>query len=262
MNSKESFLNALQQGIAVLAESEQKDILEEYAQHIELKISGGLTEEEAIQDFGDVHELIGEILEAYHVNPLYADGKGTGTDFGTSAKNLLTRIGHLIYSGAGKTVSLVKRCVQGMGGHLGRAASESVSGEGQWESGSAGAAATRLSRRVGRWLIRLVKAGAWLVWNGVLLLCAIPVVCVGVIGLLLLGMIVVWLTQGMPLAGAFLCCVGLLGTCVGVLGLGKNLVWHWRKDSDSPGNEAAVLEVCTPPEETLTKEEVLDHGKR
>ena len=44
MNSKESFLNALQQGIAVLAEAEQQDILEEYAQHIEIKMSGGLTE--------------------------------------------------------------------------------------------------------------------------------------------------------------------------------------------------------------------------
>ena len=64
MKSKEAFLEALQQGIAVLAESEQQDILEEYAQHIEMKQSGGLTEEEAIQDFGDIHQLIAEILEA------------------------------------------------------------------------------------------------------------------------------------------------------------------------------------------------------
>ena len=52
MKNKESFLKELQNGLAVLAESEQQDILAEYAQHIDMRIAGGLTEEEAIQDFG------------------------------------------------------------------------------------------------------------------------------------------------------------------------------------------------------------------
>ena len=69
MKNKESFLKELQNGLAVLAESEQQDILAEYAQHIDMRIAGGLTEEEAIQDFGDIHQLTAEILAAYHVNP-------------------------------------------------------------------------------------------------------------------------------------------------------------------------------------------------
>lgn len=51
----------------MLADEEQEDILQEYEQHIEMKIEKGLSEEEAIRDFGSVRELAGEILEAYHV---------------------------------------------------------------------------------------------------------------------------------------------------------------------------------------------------
>ena len=76
MKNKESFLKELQNGLAVLAESEQQDILAEYAQHIDMRIAGGLTEEEAIQDFGDIHQLTAEILAAYHVNPAYSRAPG------------------------------------------------------------------------------------------------------------------------------------------------------------------------------------------
>ena len=55
--NKESFLKELQSGLAVLAESEQQDILAEYAQHIDMRMASGLTEEEAIRDFGDIRQL-------------------------------------------------------------------------------------------------------------------------------------------------------------------------------------------------------------
>ena len=64
--NKESFLKELQSGLAVLAESEQQDILAEYAQHIDMRMASGLTEEEAIRDFGDIRQLTAEILAAYH----------------------------------------------------------------------------------------------------------------------------------------------------------------------------------------------------
>ena len=41
MKNKESFLKELQNGLAVLAESEQQDILAEYAQHIDMRIGWG-----------------------------------------------------------------------------------------------------------------------------------------------------------------------------------------------------------------------------
>ena len=36
-----------------------------------MKLSTGLSEEEAIRDFGSVEELAAQILEAYHVKPEY-----------------------------------------------------------------------------------------------------------------------------------------------------------------------------------------------
>lgn len=69
--NKAEFLEELKQHLNVLEDSEQADILEEYAQHIDMKTSSGLTEEEAIRDFGDLKELAAGILEAYHVKPDY-----------------------------------------------------------------------------------------------------------------------------------------------------------------------------------------------
>ena len=69
--NKASFLTELAGHLRVLAEQEQQDILNEYAQHIDMKIKKGMSEEEAIGDFGPVKELAAEILEAYHVNPEY-----------------------------------------------------------------------------------------------------------------------------------------------------------------------------------------------
>lgn len=75
--NKERFLEELREYIQVLEEQEQEDILEEYAQHIDMKIQKGLSEEEAIQDFGPMKVLAAEILEAYHVKPEYGQKKRT-----------------------------------------------------------------------------------------------------------------------------------------------------------------------------------------
>lgn len=67
--NKDKFLTELREYLSVLEKQEQEDILEEYAQHIDMKMQKGLSEEEAIGDFGSVEQLAAEILEAYHVNP-------------------------------------------------------------------------------------------------------------------------------------------------------------------------------------------------
>lgn len=67
--NKEKFLAELREYLSVLENQEQDDICAEYAQHIDMKIQKGLSEEEAIRDFGPVEQLAAEILEAYHVNP-------------------------------------------------------------------------------------------------------------------------------------------------------------------------------------------------
>ena len=69
--NKEGFLKELRDHLRVLDEREQEDIIDEYAQHIDLKMKSGLSEEEAISDFGNIAELAAEILEAYHVDPKF-----------------------------------------------------------------------------------------------------------------------------------------------------------------------------------------------
>lgn len=69
--TKNEFLTLLEQRLMVLNDDERADLLSEYEQHIEMKIQSGLSEEEAIADFGDPEELIKELLEAYHLNTDY-----------------------------------------------------------------------------------------------------------------------------------------------------------------------------------------------
>lgn len=73
---KQEFLNGLKKHIGILDEGEQRDILDEYTQHIDMKMQRGLSEEEAIRDFGNLEELAADILEAYHVNPDYSKTSG------------------------------------------------------------------------------------------------------------------------------------------------------------------------------------------
>lgn len=74
--SKEKFLLELREYLSILENQEQEDILAEYAQHIDMKMQKGLSEEEAIRDFGPMQELASEILEAYHVKPEFRRKSG------------------------------------------------------------------------------------------------------------------------------------------------------------------------------------------
>lgn len=75
--NKETFLEELRGHLRILEDQEQEDILEEYAQHIDMKLQKGLSEEEAIRDFGPMKELAAEILEAYHVKPEFDKKKSS-----------------------------------------------------------------------------------------------------------------------------------------------------------------------------------------
>lgn len=94
---KKTFLLNLRQSLSVLKEEELQDIVSEYEQHIDMKVENGLTEEEAIVDFGSMTELTAEILEAYHVRADYAESvsgrrmkadRGLGNSSLHSASNL------------------------------------------------------------------------------------------------------------------------------------------------------------------------------
>lgn len=286
MNSKESFLKELQSGLAVLAESEQQDILAEYAQHIDMRMAGGLTEEEAIRDFGDIRQLTAEILAAYHVNPSYAAGGGKPVHLPNPRPALsralsrlggfLQRAGHKIAAALGKAGRAVTALPRRLTRWLRSLAHRSgprpliepesevppVDSKQHAVSSAPGhkGAAGRFFRRLGRGIARLIRLAAWLVWNGALLLCAIPLAGAGLLALICLGVLVVWLVQGLPLAGATLGCVGILAFCAGVLGLGGRLVWRRRTPcaavqhtEERPSREPAAAR-----EELGTKEDMQD----
>lgn len=73
---KKTFIRELKLALSVLKQEELDDIISEYEQHIDIKVEKGLTEAEAIADFGSFGELTAEILEAYHVRADYAADKG------------------------------------------------------------------------------------------------------------------------------------------------------------------------------------------
>lgn len=69
---KVEFIELLRKKLSIIEENELNDILDEYEQHITMKIEErNCTEDEAIADFGDVNQLIAEILQAYHVRTNY-----------------------------------------------------------------------------------------------------------------------------------------------------------------------------------------------
>lgn len=69
--NKEQFLKELESRLKILDHAERQDMLSEYSQHIDMKVQSGMSEKEAIEDFGDVNHLVEEILEVYHIDPEY-----------------------------------------------------------------------------------------------------------------------------------------------------------------------------------------------
>ena len=65
--TKETFIKKLRSNLKNLEEKEISEIISEYSDHIEQKVASGKTVEEAIADFGDLDELAGDILSAYHI---------------------------------------------------------------------------------------------------------------------------------------------------------------------------------------------------
>lgn len=67
--NKEQFVTLMNKKLQVIKEEERKDIIDEYINHIDMKVSEGKSEEEAIADFGDIDEMVKEILDAYNIDP-------------------------------------------------------------------------------------------------------------------------------------------------------------------------------------------------
>ena len=79
MNKKE-FLRVLEKRLSILNEDERKDIIDEYKDTISEKVKNGQTEEEAIKDFGDIDDLVKELLSAYKLDPEYENKEKSSFD--------------------------------------------------------------------------------------------------------------------------------------------------------------------------------------
>ena len=64
-------MELLDKRLSILNETEREDIKQDYAQHIEMKMSEGMTEEEAVGTLGDIGTIIDETLMAYNIDPSY-----------------------------------------------------------------------------------------------------------------------------------------------------------------------------------------------
>lgn len=115
---KKTFIRDLGRSLSVLQEDELRDIIGEYEQHIDMKVKSGLTEEEAIADFGSLTELSSEILEAYHVRADYAAAEGEkgkrfsfaeGEKAGKAGKEILGQTGELCARTGRQTLRGLKR---------------------------------------------------------------------------------------------------------------------------------------------------------
>lgn len=69
--TKKQFLKTLRTKLQILNEQEINDIIEEYENHIDFKMKDGKSEKEAIEDFGDMDDLVKEILSAYKISDRY-----------------------------------------------------------------------------------------------------------------------------------------------------------------------------------------------
>lgn len=259
--NKQDFLKELQSRIRILEEAEQQDILAEYAQHIDLRMAGGLSEEAAIQDFGNPDELAAEILEAYHVDPSRLSSptqpKQAAQVLRRSAAGIRDRICRL---GRGISEGL-RRCGRGVAAwwrrrgqqlrsltHRTRRPKNTAKEASSMSHAPRSRAVLARMKQAGRWLGHLLAALGRLAWNLVMLALILPFAGAGLLTLLGIGLLTVLLGQGYPLAGPLLCGVGLVLCCAALVGLGVTL---FRRRSGNDQGETTAACTSEPEEEGL-----------
>lgn len=248
--TKHEFLEELSKRIDMLEDAEQQDILTEYAQHIDFRVHSGLSEEEAIKDFGDFDQLVTEILGAYHVKPdfqeMYASSTlsghpvtercNTGYTFlkgklkaaGMSIKRFFACIGSWLHQWFYTVTQKLKGCFSRKGKAIVQRRTQTVqqmSGCNNKTCKSAMQQAWHGSGRICMMMLRLL-------WNLLLLVCGAPILLITMMMVLWMGVSVMLLFQGYPFFGITLCTLGVLLFCTGLLGLGWTMIWHRSGEED------------------------------
>ncbi len=243
---KATFLVQLQKNIGMLDDDEQKDIIDEYSQHIDMKVSSGMTEAEAIEDFGDFNEFVREVLNAYHVKAPF-DQEDAVEAAATASPTAGDRLDDAVRGGAqaaGRAVDATKRgarkmasAVTGAAGKFSDRAKEAVSqasaarAEARAEAAASGVEADRdgsesraaaasgtsrgmiaevggMARSFGGVCWNVAKTAARWCWNFAVACLMASGGFMALVSLFCLGLGVVFLVQGYPVAGLTIAAAG------------------------------------------------------
>ena len=271
--TKQEFLDELKRSISVLQDEEQVDIISEYEQHIDMKMKSGLTEEEAIADFGGIQKLTVEILEAYHVKTDFVTNQHHQTD---ASKQLLQETGKNVSKVKEKVFQVLKRTGGGIK-HFFMGCFSQLKRPWLWlgaciqkkkeqkeltnqnskevEDRKSSSETTVLShiksgiRAISRgiqkfvlWcmavLIWCIRLGWNLWWIGVGALAAF----FGLITLFGTGALVIIVTQGYPLVGVTIGCVGITCCFAALTGLCFSILCHLHKEKEVSLKEVSLEE--------------------
>lgn len=251
---KTEFLSELKKRISLLEDDEQQDIIDEYSQHIDNKVSKGMTEDEAIEDFGPFDQLVEELLGAYHVK---ASAVEKSANF--SANSLVDggkRAAEKAVDATKKGCSKLRQCweefdsptnakaptkgnaSEGDKAPVGSAAAQTsrtkaALGKAARTVKEAGNAAVQGGTSLGSSALALTKTFIRWCWNFCVACTVAGVAFCALASLFCLGFCLVLLLQGYPLAGVSL---AALGTSVALICLGvlcTQLILVKRKQEQS-----------------------------
>ena len=219
---KEEFFKLLKTRLAVIEENELEDILSEYRQHIDMKMQSGVSEEEAIKDFGDVDVLADEILESYHVRIDYdgkKENKETIKEIKEKSQSFFGKISAYVKNGFFAAGSFFKRIFLSTGAFFKRVflkvkslfkrekqealSEEKKSGTGIWHNIKFSVKALWLS------LVSLIKWSFRICFNILLIFLGSMAALVSAFALLSLGFSLVLLISGYPAVGITVTSLGL-----------------------------------------------------
>lgn len=262
---KNTFLKKLEQMLSVLQEDELKDIISEYEQHIDLRVQSGLSEAEAIRDFGSLSELTADILNAYHVRADYAqkapaEKKRIVGRKKKSGKELLHQKVRQCREAAANAIrhwkSMLSR-ISALPGCRSLKPSSPARTDGAQPPTSFPALFLKKSCRsflsLLRWIkkallraallcLRLARWSVRFVWNTVWTGLAALFVCLGLLSLFLFGILMILTIQQYPMNGIMIGCLGTVLCMFSAAGLSVTFV---RKNSHrhKPEQKMQYLEI-------------------
>ncbi len=233
--NKGEFIEQLKQSIGILDDQEQQYFVEEYTQHIEMKMSQGMSEEEAVKAMGSIEELSKEILASYHVktdlNEQTAMKKSGGNKFFAMIKHQADKI-------YGKIAESGRKMSAGLKNLFKKKTSKPESGKSDNQAIRIGI--SKCMSFIGRMINKCFYIVLWcllLMWNCFLIGCGLFGVFILACAIFAIGVLLVMVVQGYPLIGTMIATLG--GTLsVAAFTVACFILTKWKISKKAEGGEA------------------------